>query len=108
MIAAVTMNSVLQFAFMVCLMYTLGDIDKVTNTPTALPIIEVYWEATKSRHGTNILVTMMALILFISLFNIFASVSRLTWCFAKDHGLPASRVFSYVRLAMSLYLLLVR
>lgn len=77
-------------------MFCIGDIDKVTKSPTALPIIEVYWEATKSRHGTNVLVTMMAFILFISLFNIFASVSRLTWSFAKDHGLPFSSAFSYL------------
>lgn len=77
-------------------MFCIGDINKVSESPTALPIIEVYWEATKSRHGTNILVTMMAFVLFISLFNIFASVSRLTWSFAKDHGLPFSDAFSYL------------
>jgi amino acid transporter len=99
MITAVTLNSVMQFAFMVCLMFTIGDIDQVANSPTALPIIEVYYQATKSKHGTNILVVMMAIVLFISLFNIFASVSRLTWAFARDNGLPFSNWFSYVRIA---------
>lgn len=96
MITAVTLNSVMQFAFMVCLMFCIGDIDLVSASPTGLPIIEVYYQATKSKHATNILVVMMAFILFISLFNIFASVSRLTWAFARDNGLPFSNVFSYV------------
>jgi amino acid transporter len=96
MITAVTLNSVMQWAFMVAVLFCIGDINAVTNTPTGLPIIEVYWEATKSVHATNILVVMMALILFISLFNIFASVSRLTWAFARDKGLPFSNTFSYV------------
>ena len=96
MITAVTLNSIMQFAFMICLMFTLGDLDKVENSPTGLPIIEVYYQATKSKQGTNILVVMIALILFISLFNIFASVSRLTWAFARDKGLPFSSLFSYV------------
>jgi choline transport protein len=96
MIAAVTLNSVMQFAFMVCLMFTIGDIDQVVNSPTGLPIIEVYYQATQSKPGTNVLVVMTALILFISLFNIFASVSRLTWAFARDKGLPFSNWFSSV------------
>src|ERR1700730_16139418 len=96
MITAVTLNSIMQWAFMVAVMFCIGDISAVTTTPTGLPIIEVYWEATKSVHATNLLVVMMALILFISLFNIFASVSRLTWAFARDNGLPFSKTFSYV------------
>lgn len=93
---AVVLNSIMQFAFMVAVMFCIGDVDKVTNTPTLLPIIEVYYQATKSKPATNILVVMIAFILFISLFNIFASVSRLTWAFARDNGLPFSETFSYV------------
>jgi choline transport protein len=96
MITAVTLNSIMQFAYMITVMYCIGDLDQVENTPTGLPIIEVYYQATQSKQATNILVVMMALILFISLFNIFASVSRLTWSFAKDKGLPFSSFFSYV------------
>ena len=96
MITAVTLNSIMQFAFMVCLLYCIGDFDKVSTTPTLIPIIEVYYEATKSKHATNILVSMMLLILFVALFNIFASVSRLIWCFASDKGLPFSRFFATV------------
>jgi hypothetical protein len=99
MITAVTLNSIMQFAFMICLMFYIGDLDQVENSPTGLPIIEVYYQATKSYHATNVLVVMMALILFISLFNIFASVSRLTWSFATDKGLPFSKFFSYVRIS---------
>ena len=105
MITAVTLNSIMQFAFMICLMFTIGDLDKVENSPTGLPIIEVYYQATKSKQGTNVLVVMIALILFISLFNIFASVSRLTWAFARDKGLPFSSLFSYVSTCVHQWLL---
>jgi amino acid transporter len=96
MIIAVTSNSIMQLAFMIAVMFCIGDVDQVINTPTLLPIIEVYYQATKSKAATNILVVMIALILFISLFNIFASVSRLTWAFARDNGLPFSKTFAYV------------
>ena len=96
MIAEITSNSVMMFAFNVGLMYTLGDVDRVTNTPTKVGIIEVFSQATKNKHATNILVFMIAFILFISLINIFASVSRLIWCFATDKGLPFSSFFARV------------
>ncbi|PVH88992.1 amino acid transporter [Cadophora sp. DSE1049] len=96
MIIAVTSNSIMQFSFMVAVMFCIGDVDQVTNTPTLLPIIEVYYQATKSKPATNLLVFMIALILFISLFNIFASVSRLAWSFARDNGLPFSKTFAII------------
>ena len=96
MVVAVAMNSTLQFAYMVCIMYFIGDINTVTNSPTGLPIIEVYYEATKSKHYTNFLIMLMFIVLFISLFNILASVSRLAWSFSRDKGLPFCNFFSYV------------
>lgn len=83
------------FAFIICLLFTIGNINKVANTPTGLPLIEVFYEATKSKNATNFLVSMPAIVLFFTQFNVFASVSRLIWTFAKDNGLPFSRRFAY-------------
>lgn len=96
-IIATVLNSVMLFLFVITLLFTIGDIDKVSNTPTGLPLIEVFYEATKSKNATNFLVAMPAIVLFFTQFNVFASVSRLIWTFAKDNGLPFSRYFSYVR-----------
>ncbi|KAF2502854.1 amino acid transporter [Lophium mytilinum] len=104
MIAAVAMNAIMQFAYVVCLLFTIGNIDKVTNTPTALPIIEVYYEATGSKSATNLFIVMIAIIILIAFFNVFASVSRLVWAFSRDKGLPFSGFFGKVntRLKMPL------
>ena len=96
MITAVVLNSIMQFGFCVALMYCIGDVDKVTNSSTGLPIIEVLYEATKSKPATNFLLVMIAFVLFVSLFNILASAARLTWAFARDNGLPFSKTFAYV------------
>ncbi|OCK78966.1 amino acid transporter [Lepidopterella palustris CBS 459.81] len=96
MIASVSMNSLMQFAYILCLLFTIGDVEKVANTPTLLPIIEVYYEATGSKHATNLFVVMLAIIIFIAFFNVFASVSRLVWAFSRDKGLPFSNFFGYV------------
>jgi choline transport protein len=86
----------MQFAFIICLMFTIGDLEKVTNSNTGLPIIEVYYLATNSVPATNILTIAIFLITVIGIFNAFASVSRLTWAFARDNGLPFSKVFAKV------------
>lgn len=96
MILAVILNFVMQFAFMIVLMFCIGDVDQVANSPTGMPIIEVYYQATKSKHATNFFVVIIALIALISLFNIFASVSRLTWAFSRDNGLPFAKTFAQV------------
>jgi len=84
------------FAFVILLLFTIGDVDTVSNTPTGIPLIEVFYEATNSKPATTFLVIMPAIVLFFSTCNAFASVSRLIWTFAKDKGLPFSRQLSYV------------
>ena len=84
------------FGFVICLLFTIGDIDQVVNSPTGLPLIEVYYQATKSVPATNFLVIMPALMLCFGQFNDYASVSRLVWQFSKDNGLPFSNFFSRV------------
>jgi hypothetical protein len=86
----------MMFAFVICVLYSIGDPDKVLSTPTGLSILEVYYEATNNKHATNFLVIMLAFSMFIGQFNLFASVSRLVWSFATDKGLPFSNTFARV------------
>jgi choline transport protein len=56
-----------------------SDLEKVTNTPTLYPIIEVLYEATGSKAGTVFMMMIIYFVIGCSQFNILASVSRLTW-----------------------------
>lgn len=94
MIASVVLNAVMQFAYMITVLFTIGDVDLVSGDP--LPIIQVYYQATKSKPATNLFVVMLAIIIFVSFFNVFASVSRLLWAFSRDNGLPFSPFFARV------------
>ncbi len=96
MIAEITSNSIMMFAFAICLLFTIGDVDQVINTPTKLPVIEIYYQATKNKAAATILVFFPIFIMFVSLINIYASVSRLVWSFATDKGLPFSSYFARV------------
>jgi amino acid transporter len=96
MVLSIAVNGVMMFVYMVCVLYTIGDVNKVMNSPTGLPLIEVYYQVTKNRGATNFLVFMMMFVVVLSLFNMFASVSRLIWSFAYDKGLPFHRHFARV------------
>lgn len=96
MILTVVINGVFAFGFIVALLYCIGDLDTVLASPTGLPIIEVFYLATKSKAATNVLMVMILSVSAIGNFGIFASVSRLIWAFARDRGLPYSDFFSYV------------
>ncbi|ORY19759.1 GABA permease [Clohesyomyces aquaticus] len=94
MILSVVMNGIMQFAYMLTVLFTIGDVEKVSSD--ALPIIQVYYQATGSKSATNLFVIMLAIIIFVSFFNVFASVSRLCWAFSRDNGLPFSHIFARV------------
>ncbi|KAF2822394.1 hypothetical protein CC86DRAFT_300730 [Ophiobolus disseminans] len=95
MIFSVVVNAIMQFLYMVTVLFCIGDVEVVSAS--SLPIIEVYYQATGSKAVTNVFLCMFMFSIFVSFFNIFASVSRLIWAFSKDNGLPFSRVFAKVQ-----------
>mgnify|MGYP004502780569 CR=1 FL=1 len=100
MITCVVLNASMQFAYMITVLFTIGDIDVVSADP--LPILQVYYQATGSKPATNLFVAMLAIIFILGFFNIFASVSRLLWAFSRDNGLPFSAVFARVHPTLKL------
>jgi len=97
-IIATISNAIMLFAFTICLLFSIGNAELVASTPTGVPLIEVFYQATKSKPATNFLVLMPVIIFIFAIFNVFASVSRLIWIFAKDNGMPFSKFFSSVKL----------
>ena len=90
------LNAIMEWAFAILLLYCIGNIDEVTNTNTGLPLIEVYHLATGSKAAAIIFIVAIQIVIFVGLFNGFASVSRLAWAFARDRGLPFSDTFAKV------------
>jgi len=83
------------FVFVVILLFYMGPLDKIP-ADAPLPLIYVIYNATGSKAATNLLVSLVAVVIFAAMFNILASVSRLVWAFACDKGLPFSGFFAYV------------
>jgi choline transport protein len=87
-------NSAMLIVFATVLLFYMGPLDDIIDTP--LPFLWVIYNITGSAVAANVLTALIAVIISFALFNIFASVSRLIWVFARDNGLPFSSFFSYV------------
>ena len=99
MIYSVVLNGTLAFGMMITILFTLGDLETVLDTKTGYPIIEMLYQATQSKTAATILISLLLFNGLVALFGGLASVSRLTWAFARDQGLPFSNFFGYVRMS---------
>ncbi|KAJ4364487.1 hypothetical protein N0V83_009081 [Neocucurbitaria cava] len=95
-----TVNSAMLIIFATILLFYMGPLDDVIATP--LPLLWILHGITGSKVAANVLTSLLAVIFFFALFNIFASVSRLVWVFARDNGLPFSSFFAYVHPTLKL------
>lgn len=93
-LVAVVLNALMAFVWLVVVSYYLGDVDALlAGSPMGLAIMGVYLRATGSRAAATVLVLFHVVILYISLYNIYASVARLGWAFSQNKGLPFSDFF---------------
>lgn len=97
MIWSVVINGLAGFAYIVAVLYAITDADTVLSTPTGFPIIGVFMEATNNNtRAATAMITAVIIVFSMNLFGCTASVSRLLWAFARDHGLPFSKVFAQI------------
>jgi choline transport protein len=94
MVTAVIANAVMQFLYMMTVLFAIGDVEVVLADP--LPILQVYYQATGSKAATNFFVVVLAVLVTVAFFNCFASTSRLLWAFSRDNGLPFSTTFARI------------
>ncbi|KAF3028861.1 hypothetical protein E8E15_007503 [Penicillium rubens] len=96
MIYGTLINGTLAFSYLTAILYCMGDYTEAVTSPTGYPIITIAYQATGSKAATFVLMAMGMLPGWIALFNGLASVTRLTWAFARDNGLPYSDFFAVV------------
>ncbi|PVH95857.1 amino acid permease [Periconia macrospinosa] len=109
MIYCVAIGTFTGFVFlMVMLFVSGGDAEAIISSPTG-PLVYILEHATKSRAGTVCLLVFPLLCLLFATTSIMTTSSRMTYAFARDGGLPASKYFAKVhpRLGQPLNALLV-
>ncbi|CAI7569475.1 unnamed protein product [Penicillium pancosmium] len=96
MIYGTLINGTLAFCYLIATLYCMGDYTEALTSATGYPIITIAYQATGSKAATFVLMGMGMMPGWIALFNGLASVTRLTWAFARDNGLPFSDFFAVV------------
>lgn len=77
--------------------FCLGNLAEVTFSPTGYPFIQVFYNTTKSHAGASILTALVIINITSACISTVATVSRQTWSFARDNGLPFSGFVGYVK-----------
>lgn len=82
---SIFMNGILGYAMVMAILVAMGTVEDALNS--ASPIVAILLEITGSHGATTAMVTGLFVISFAITLALIASVSRLTWAWARDGGL---------------------
>ncbi|KAI4232758.1 MAG: hypothetical protein L6R40_007304 [Gallowayella cf. fulva] len=88
MLVSILLNGVLGFSMLIAVLFCIGDIEGIIETPTGYPFIAIFVQATQSVGGSTGMATVIVILGICATIAFVASASRMTWSFARDHGLP--------------------
>jgi choline transport protein len=83
------------FIFLMCLLFVAGPVEKVIESSYG-PLGQILYTATGSKAGTVCLQIFPLVCLLFAGISIMTTSSRMTYAFARDGGLPFSRIFARV------------
>ncbi|CAM1508820.1 Fc.00g025590.m01.CDS01 [Cosmosporella sp. VM-42] len=92
---SVICGAVSGFIFMMACLFCIQDFDRVLDSPTGFPFVEVL-QSVLGLTGGAVLTALFLFNGFGQGISVLTSASRLTWGFARDGGLPWGSYFSYV------------
>src|SRR4051812_35001303 len=93
---SIVLNGITGFAMVIALLFCIGDLDAALSTPTGYPFMEIFLQATNSVAGSAVMSSIITVLAACATVGLLASTSRMTWSFARDHGLPFWRTLQKV------------
>lgn len=93
---AATINGSMGWIMLITFAFTMGDVFDVVDSPTGYPFIQVFYNVTQSLAGTSVMTSILIVNITSACISTVATVSRQTWSFARDSGLPGSRFIAHV------------
>ncbi|KAH8805520.1 amino acid/polyamine transporter I [Xylogone sp. PMI_703] len=96
MVLAVYIGAITGFVFLIAACFCISDIEAVANTPTLVPLIEIYYLSTNSVVGSCFLASLIVIVDIGCANALLAEGSRSLYAFARDRGLPFSTFISKV------------
>ncbi|KAJ5219695.1 hypothetical protein N7468_008899, partial [Penicillium chermesinum] len=101
-VQSILIDGILAFIFLLVILFCIGNVDEALNPRFIFPSIGLFREATGSVRAATIMQAGISVIGMLSSIGVVTSVSRLTWAFARDGGLPFSAYFAHVMMLLSL------
>ncbi|MCJ1486673.1 hypothetical protein MMC06_006851 [Schaereria dolodes] len=92
----VAIGFVTSWFFSVSMFFSLNNLDDLFDTPTLVPVLELFYQALISKAGAIVLESMIIATGVGCLIASHTWQSRLCWSFARDRGVPFSRFLSRV------------
>jgi choline transport protein len=86
MLGSVLLNGVMGFAFMIALLFCMGDIDEGLSSPTGHPFIDMFRGVTKSRVASSVMTLVVIVTALLATIALIASAARMVWSPARDKG----------------------
>ncbi|KAJ9601875.1 hypothetical protein H2200_013624 [Cladophialophora chaetospira] len=95
MIGCVLIGVFTGFIYLSVLLFVSKDVENVISS-TAGPMLQIFYDATSNKAGSVCLLVFPLVCLLFAGVSIMTTSSRMVYAFARDGGLPASRIFSKV------------
>ncbi|KAG7423273.1 Choline transport protein [Fusarium oxysporum f. sp. raphani] len=94
---SIGINGILGLAFILVLLFSSDTLERLLQTPTGFPFVQLYLDVTKSHAGTTILTIFIVLMALAGAVAGLTSTSRTLWAFARDDATPFSAFLSTVK-----------
>ncbi|CAJ0555292.1 Ff.00g053570.m01.CDS01 [Fusarium sp. VM40] len=96
MVGCLLVNGPLGFAFLLIILFFMGDISAALATPTGFPIIEIFLHMTGSIAAATTMTAMITVMAILATVPLLTAAARIMWAFARDGGLPFSEKIASV------------
>jgi amino acid transporter len=103
MLGSLVINGVMGFAFLLAILFCMGDMATALNSTTGFPIIEIFKSVTGSPAAATAMTCTLIVIASLATIPLMASTARMLWCLARDKGmLGFETIFSALTLTLTL------
>lgn len=83
------------FVFLSCLLFVLDNVDTVIHSPQGA-LMQIFMDATNSHTGSVCLFMFPLVCMVFTTISLICTSARMSYAFARDHGMPFSSFFAKV------------
>lgn len=95
MIGSVIINGLMGFGFIIAILFSMGDLDTVLNTPYGFPIIQIFLNATSGNvRAATAMSSAIVLMALLATIPLILSAARTLWALARDQAFPFASTLS--------------